>query len=99
MIKQELQVRKCLGARGDKITKNKEAFMRFLLCLLIDFIGMGTYAAPGIGEFGDLAWAPIQFILVWLITGEKSKLAFWEEILPFTDIIPSATISYFMKKN
>ena len=76
--------------------------MKLLLCIFIDLIGMSTYALPGIGELGDIAWAPIQSVLIRLITGHSdgwSKLAFWEEILPCTDIIPSATINYFVHKN
>lgn len=31
-----------------------------LLALLIDFIGMSTYALPVIGEAFDAIWAPIR---------------------------------------
>jgi hypothetical protein len=68
--------------------------MKLILCLLIDAIGMGTYAVPLAGELGDIAWAPMQLILVRMITGQFSSKVFWEEALPFTDIIPSATMKY-----
>ena len=72
--------------------------MKFIMCLIIDALGMSTYLIPGLGEAGDLAWAPIQKMLVKQVTGVDSNLVLAEELIPFTDIIPSATISYFMSK-
>lgn len=68
------------------------------MCLIIDAIGMSTYALPLLGEAGDLAWAPIQKFLVKQITGVNSNWVMLEELLPFTDVVPAATISYFIMK-
>jgi hypothetical protein len=69
------------------------------LCLLLDAIGYFTYAIPVLGEFGDLVWAPLSGILFYrLFGGWKGALgglfSFVEEILPFTDFIPSFSIGW-----
>lgn len=78
-----------------------------LLCLVMDAIGYATYLLPVLGEFGDIVWAPISgFIFYKTFGGRKGLLGgifnFAEEILPFTDFIPSFTImwiwQYFSKK-
>ena len=34
--------------------------LKLLVCILVDIIGFASFLLPGIGEFGDLGWAPIQ---------------------------------------
>ena len=70
------------------------------LCILIDLIGMLSYVIPGIGELMDIVWAPIPaFLFSMLFGGAKGTIiAFLEEILPFTDAIPTFTITYFIRK-
>ncbi len=70
-----------------------------LFCLLMDLAGYATFAIPGIGEFGDLIWAPISaFIFYKTFGGWKGAFGglfnFVEEVLPFTDFIPSFTIMW-----
>ena len=71
------------------------------LCILLDLIGMLSYVVPGMGELIDAVWAPISaFLFSRLFGGIKGTiLVFLEEILPFTDIIPTFTITYFIRKN
>ena len=71
------------------------------LCILIDLIGMLSYVIPGIGEWMDIVWAPISAFLFSLLFGgtKGTIIAFLEEILPFTDVIPTFTITYFIRKN
>jgi hypothetical protein len=69
----------------------------------MDLIGMITYFFPGLGEFIDIAWAPISAYIFFKMFGGKlgkigSVLNFLEEIIPFTDIIPSFTIAWFIRK-
>ncbi|MWB94726.1 hypothetical protein GON26_10150 [Flavobacterium sp. GA093] len=87
-------------------TKDNSA-QKLLLGLLFDAIGMLTFTIPGIGEFGDIIWAPIAaFLMSRMYKGRVGKVAsvltFIEEIIPFTDIIPSFTITwiytYFFQK-
>jgi hypothetical protein len=84
--------------------KSKKLF----LGILFDAIGMLSFAIPGIGEFGDVVWAPLAgFLMSKMYEGRVGKIAgvltFVEEILPFTDVIPSFTLTwiytYFIKIN
>lgn len=70
------------------------------LCILIDTIGMLSYLIPGMGEWIDTVWAPISAYLFGLLFGgtKGTIIAFLEEALPFTDIIPTFTITYFLRK-
>ncbi len=78
-----------------------------LLCIIMDVIGYASFALPGLGEFSDIVWAPISaYIFYKTFGGLKGTFGgifnFVEEILPFTDFIPTFTImwiwQYFMKK-
>lgn len=62
--------------------------------LAIDALGMTTYLIPALGETADLVLAPIISILIYAVhkTTFGAIAGFFEEIIPFTDIIPSATI-------
>ena len=68
------------------------------LSLIIDLIGSSSYLLPIVGEGFDLAWAPAQTVLIMAlydVTSPNLKyLSFTEEIMPFTDIIPSASIGW-----
>ncbi len=75
-----------------------------LASLAIDALGMSTYLLPALGETFDLALAPVIAALIYAVhrTSFGAAFGFIEEILPFTDIIPSATIlwayRYIFKK-
>lgn len=84
--------------------KNKKLF----LGILLDAIGMLSFTIPGVGEFGDIVWAPLAgFLMTKMYEGRAGKvagiLAFVEEILPFADVIPSFTLTwiytYWIKSN
>ncbi|MBS1935248.1 MAG: hypothetical protein JST96_14705 [Bacteroidetes bacterium] len=73
-----------------------------LFCILMDAIGCMTYIIPGIGEFGDIIWAPVSAIIFYKTFGGwkgafGSVFNFIEEIFPGTDFIPSFTIMWFWK--
>lgn len=79
---------------------NKQPTLIF--CILMDLIGYATYAIPGIGEFGDIIWAPISAIIFFkTFGGWKGAFGgifnFVEEILPETDFIPTFTIVWMWK--
>lgn len=78
-----------------------------VLGLLFDGIGMLSFSIPLIGEFSDVVWAPLAgFLMTWMYKGKIGKVAgvftFLEEIIPFTDVIPSFTLTwiytYWIKK-
>ena len=80
----------------------------FLLGLLFDTIGMLSFTIPLIGEFSDVVWAPVSgLLMVWMYKGRSGKIggifSFLEEIILFTDFIPSFTLmwiyTYFFKKD
>jgi hypothetical protein len=75
--------------------KNK----KLVLGILFDAIGMLSFTIPYIGEFGDIVWAPLAgFLMTKMYEGRVGKVAgiltFVEEIIPFTDIVPSFTITW-----
>lgn len=68
----------------------------------MDAIGYFTYAIPFWGEFGDLVWAPLSALVFFrMFGGWKGALggafSLVEEILPFTDFIPTFTIAWFIQ--
>ena len=80
-------------------SKSNIGFM-LIFSLLFDGIGMLTYLAPVFGEVTDIFWAPISAILLMVMfKGTAGKLAgvfgFIEELLPFVDVIPTFTITWF----
>ena len=86
-----------------------EKLKKLFLGLLFDGIGMISFSIPLLGEFSDVIWAPIAaFIMTRMYKGRVGRVAsiltFVEEIIPFTDVIPSFTITwiytyYFQKQN
>jgi hypothetical protein len=68
------------------------------ISLVIDLIGSSSYLLPVVGEGFDLGWAPAQTILIMAMYDATSPnlkyLSFMEEVLPFTDIVPSASIGW-----
>lgn len=66
----------------------------------MDLFGYASFAIPGLGEFSDIVFAPISAVIFYkLFGGWKGAFGgvfnFVEEILPFTDFIPSFTIMWF----
>jgi hypothetical protein len=78
-----------------------------ILGIAFDAIGMLSFSIPLIGEFSDVVWAPMAgFLMTWMYKGTVGKvggiITFLEEIIPFTDVIPSFTLTwiynYWIKK-
>jgi len=79
----------------------KFKYLKLLLSILLDVIGMLSYLVPELGETIDVVWAPLSsFILMKLYKNKVSKymmiIGFTEEILPFTDVVPTFTITYIL---
>lgn len=81
---------------------------KLLLGVLLDGVGMISFTIPLLGEFSDVIWAPVAaFIMARMYKGRVGRVAsvltFIEEALPFTDIIPSFTITwiytYYFRNN
>jgi hypothetical protein len=84
-------------------TKNRNLF----LGILFDAIGMLSFTIPFLGEFSDVVWAPVAgYLMTQMYRGTVGKVGgiftFLEEIIPFTDFIPSFTLTwiynYWIKK-
>jgi hypothetical protein len=69
-------------------------FGKLLICLGIDIIGSSSELLPLLGELTDVIYAPIAATALRSLYGSNVifALEFTEEILPFTDILPLATI-------
>ncbi len=75
----------------------------FTAKLPLDVIGMATYLIPALGEFADVVWAPLSGYIFFKLFGGRfgligGVLNFLEEVIPYTDIIPSFTIAWYIKK-
>jgi len=84
--------------------KEQKVFVPHIaICIIMDLVGMATYLIPAFGEFGDIVWAPISGYIFYTLFGGRfgvigGVLNFLEEIIPYTDIIPSFTIAWFIRK-
>lgn len=70
-----------------------------ILGLLFDGIGMLSFSIPFLGEFSDVVWAPIAgYLMTRMYKGSVGKtagiFAFLEELIPFTDVIPTFTLTW-----
>jgi hypothetical protein len=81
---------------------------KLILGILFDLIGMLSFTIPYVGEFADVVWAPLAgFLMTKMYEGRVGKVAgtltFVEEVIPFTDVIPSFTLTwmytYWIKRN
>ncbi|MEO5985182.1 MAG: hypothetical protein ABIP80_06720 [Ferruginibacter sp.] len=73
-----------------------------VFCVFMDLIGYASFAIPGLAEISDVIWAPISaFIFLKTFGGRIGRMGsvfnFIEEVLPFTDFIPSFTIAWFIR--
>ncbi|GEC77180.1 hypothetical protein [Flavobacterium aquatile] len=85
--------------QSDVLTNATNKQRNLFIGIAFDLIGMLTYLIPIFGEVGDVIWAPIAgFMLSYLYKGSIGKvsgvLGFLEEILPFSDFIPTFTLTW-----
>jgi hypothetical protein len=93
--------------KEEGIERQSDINKKLFLGIIFDIIGMSTYSFPLVGEIFDLIWAPISGILLAkMYKGKVGTIAgifgFSEELLPFTDAIPTFTLTwiyvYVLKK-
>jgi hypothetical protein len=79
-----------------------------ILGVVFDAIGMMSFTVPMVGEFSDVVWAPVAaYLMTRMYKGTLGRvggtIAFLEEIIPFTDVIPTFTLTwiytYLIKKD
>ena len=87
--------------RADKLPPKSLDFTKLFLCIIIDIVGSENKAMPPlVGELVDIVYAPIAALLLrQLFAGSNIVflLEFTEEILPFTDVLPLATICWVVE--
>ena len=74
-------------------------FGKLLICILIDSIGSSSMLLPLIGDASDVLWAPTAGLLLRYLFYNSNVILvfeFAEEILPFTDILPLATLCWII---
>jgi uncharacterized protein involved in cysteine biosynthesis len=70
-------------------------FGKLLICIAVDILGSSSELVPIMGEATDIIWAPLAGFILRSLYGSNILFAleFLEEILPFTDVLPLATIT------
>ncbi len=93
---------------GNWLTKRSPAeFQKLSICLALDVIGFAPelILAGPLGEYLDVVWAPLYAFVIYSMFGSRPLIyritlatgGFLEEILPYTDFIPSATIGWVLE--
>lgn len=97
-------VREISGAVGGAIGSIAEAarrdvWTRLVVCVLIDLVGSGSLAVPFLGDALDVVTAPVSALLLHAIFADARVTAagLAEELLPGTDIMPTATIAWVLQ--
>jgi hypothetical protein len=77
--------------------KDDTKWIELIFSIIVDGIGMLSYAYPFLGELLDIVWAPISMIIIGMLYKNVWFVAFngVEELLPLTDIFPTVTINWF----
>jgi len=81
-----------LITKYNKIKRNK-----LIGAIIIDLVGILSFLLPIVWETGDMLWAPLSGLLIFLLFPNRKKYAIAgmiEEMLPFTDIIPTACLTW-----
>mmetsp|Transcript_78552 Transcript_78552/g.168319 ORF Transcript_78552/g.168319 Transcript_78552/m.168319 type:complete len:205 (-) Transcript_78552:97-711(-) len=67
-----------------------------IISAIIDMIGFSSYFLPFLGEAFDLAWAPLSAFIVLRLHGCQTTalMNLAEELLPGTDIVPTACLGW-----
>ncbi len=83
---------------------NKTKQFKLITAIIIDILGFLSTFIPAAGGIGDVIWGPISGLLIAILFPKHKIVALGgvvEEILPFTDIVPTAYIAWWLtyKKN
>ena len=75
------------------------AWAKLALCVVLDLAGDASELIPFLGEFTDLGFAPVEAALIKALfqSNALAGIGFVEEILPFTDVVPTFTISWALQ--
>jgi hypothetical protein len=102
-VKNKALQMKNLFARNQRLAPAPQQPLPSLaFCLVMDALGMASFALPFFGELFDLVWAPLSAFIYWRTFGGVKgffggTFNFLEELLPGMDFIPTFTITWFMQ--
>ncbi len=84
------------GLKPEPADVTAEGWAKLVGCLLLDLAGDASELIPGLGELTDVVYAPVEAGLLKALFASNAIAAFGfaEELLPFTDIIPTFTLSW-----
>ena len=88
-----------MSGEDEEASGETSMWIILLLSVLIDAAGCASYVLPFFGELSDLIEAPLAAIAMQKLYGSTvmTTALLVEELLPFTDVIPTATIAWFLK--
>lgn len=72
---------------------------KLVACIGLDFMGNASYLLPALGEVGDFGFAPAQAVALKMMFNANgiAALGLVEELLPYTDVVPTATIAWCLE--
>jgi hypothetical protein len=75
------------------------SFAKLLACLGLDLMGNASYFLPGAGEITDTVFAPASAVALKMMFNSNAiaLIGLAEELGPYTDIIPTATIAWVLE--
>lgn len=91
----------------DKLQQQQARYQRkkityLVISIILDLLGMATYAFPVMGEVADTIYAPIYGMAIFMMYKQNTLAASIggifgavEEFLPSTDIMPTASLLWF----
>ena len=76
----------------------RRAVPNLMLCIVMDLLGLVSYAVPMLGEVTDVIWAPVSAVIFYRVFGGPvgafgSVFNLIEELFPGLDFIPTFTIA------
>ena len=76
------------------------AWAKLAVCIVLDLIGDASELVPVLGEATDIVWSGVDAALLKALFASDLVAAFGfaEEILPFTDIIPTFTLAWCVQE-
>ena len=80
---------------------NKRKYLYLIVSIILDVLGMGTFALPFLGETGDVVFAPFYGLMIFMMYRRRvlpaalvGTVGFLEEFFPLTDVVPTATMMW-----
>jgi hypothetical protein len=83
--------------QGIRAIFNREKYIKLALSLVMDLLGMASFAVPGVFGMLDLFWGPVSGIVTFMMYGSTTGavggfINAVEEMLPVSDFLPTVTL-------